>query len=144
VRGSTNVVKASIAGSIVGDILLVLGASMLAGGLRHTEQHFKSGWRPLPGDVGGGVNPAGGRPGAPGAKTTDRLGALSVSISIVLLLVIFALSRLHADHPLSAVRRGLRARGRGSARAALVLAAATAGIAWMSEILGRRDRANLA
>src|SRR5215468_4074995 len=38
--GLHDVVKASIAGSIVGNILLVLGAAMLAGGLRHPEQHF--------------------------------------------------------------------------------------------------------
>src|SRR4029434_1107260 len=38
--GLHDVVKASIAGSIVGNILLVLGAAMLAGGLRHREQHF--------------------------------------------------------------------------------------------------------
>ena len=35
-------VKASIAGSIVGNILLVLGAAMVAGGLRHPEQHFNA------------------------------------------------------------------------------------------------------
>src|ERR1700752_4123962 len=40
--GLHDVVKASIAGSIVGNILLVLGASMLAGGLRHREQHFNA------------------------------------------------------------------------------------------------------
>ena len=38
--GLHDVVKASIAGSIVGNILLVLGAAMLAGGLRRPEQHF--------------------------------------------------------------------------------------------------------
>ena len=38
--GLHDVVKASIAGSIIGNILLVLGAAMLAGGLRHPEQHF--------------------------------------------------------------------------------------------------------
>jgi Ca2+:H+ antiporter len=89
--GLHDVVKASIAGSIVGNILLVLGASMLAGGLRYTEQRF---------------NPAGARSqatmltlvaialvlpaafqAAPGAKTADGLSKLSVSISIVLLLV---------------------------------------------------------
>jgi Ca2+:H+ antiporter len=36
--GLHDVVKASIAGSIVGNILLVLGAAMLAGGLRRSEQ----------------------------------------------------------------------------------------------------------
>ena len=40
--GLHDVVKASIAGSIVGNILLVLGAAMLAGGLRHPEQHFNA------------------------------------------------------------------------------------------------------
>src|ERR1700749_5115961 len=38
--GLYDVVKASIAGSIIGNMLLVLGAAMLAGGLRHSEQHF--------------------------------------------------------------------------------------------------------
>ena len=40
--GLHDVVKASLAGSIVGNILLVLGASMLAGGVRHTEQRFNT------------------------------------------------------------------------------------------------------
>src|SRR5262249_36784022 len=40
--GLHDVVKASIAGSIVGNILLVMGAAMLAGGLRHSEQHFNA------------------------------------------------------------------------------------------------------
>src|SRR4029453_19598355 len=38
--GLHDVVKASIAGAIVGNILLVLGGAMLAGGLRHPEKHF--------------------------------------------------------------------------------------------------------
>src|ERR1700750_2016194 len=38
--GLHDVVKASIAGSIIGNVLLVLGAAMLAGGLRRHEQHF--------------------------------------------------------------------------------------------------------
>lgn len=40
--GLYDVVKASLAGSIVGNILLVLGASMLAGGLRHSEQTYNA------------------------------------------------------------------------------------------------------
>jgi Ca2+:H+ antiporter len=85
------VVKASIIGSIVGNILLVLGAAMLAGGLRHREQRF---------------NAAGARAQATmmtlaaitlilpaafqvalGASAAARLVPLSVSISIVLLAV---------------------------------------------------------
>jgi Ca2+:H+ antiporter len=40
--GLHDVVKASIIGSIVGNMLLVLGVAMLAGGLRHREQHFSA------------------------------------------------------------------------------------------------------
>jgi Ca2+:H+ antiporter len=39
-RGLTTVVKASITGSILGNLLLVLGMSLLAGGLRHRRQTF--------------------------------------------------------------------------------------------------------
>jgi Ca2+:H+ antiporter len=39
-KGLTGVVKASITGSIIGNLLLVLGASLLAGGLRHERQTF--------------------------------------------------------------------------------------------------------
>ena len=39
-RGYDEVVKASITGSIIGNLLLVLGASVLAGGLRHRIQRF--------------------------------------------------------------------------------------------------------
>ena len=39
-EGLTEVVKASIAGSIIGNILVVLGASFVVGGLRHGTQSF--------------------------------------------------------------------------------------------------------
>jgi Ca2+:H+ antiporter len=39
-QGLFEVVKSSIAGSVIGNILLVLGASMLAGGLKHKTQTF--------------------------------------------------------------------------------------------------------
>lgn len=39
-QGLFEVVKASIAGSVIGNILLVLGASILAGGLKHKTQTF--------------------------------------------------------------------------------------------------------
>ena len=38
--GLVDLVKASITGSILGNLLLVLGAAQLAGGLRHREQNF--------------------------------------------------------------------------------------------------------
>src|SRR3981189_3066651 len=48
--GLHDVVKASIVGAIIGNMLLVLGDAMLAAGLRRPEQHF---------------NAAGARSGAP-------------------------------------------------------------------------------
>lgn len=42
-EGLFDVVKASIAGSVIGNILLVLGASMLAGGLKYKTQKFNRG-----------------------------------------------------------------------------------------------------
>lgn len=39
-EGLHDVVKASLTGSIIGNILFVLGAAMLAGGLRHERQKF--------------------------------------------------------------------------------------------------------
>ncbi|HEX8850876.1 MAG TPA: calcium/proton exchanger [Gemmatimonadaceae bacterium] len=40
--GLIDLVKASITGSILGNLLLVLGAAQLAGGLRHREQRFNA------------------------------------------------------------------------------------------------------
>jgi Ca2+:H+ antiporter len=40
--GLIEVVKASLTGSIIGNLLLVLGASMVVGGLRHGEQTFSA------------------------------------------------------------------------------------------------------
>lgn len=39
-EGLLELVKASITGSILGNLLLVMGASLLLGGLRHGRQHF--------------------------------------------------------------------------------------------------------
>src|SRR3990172_1732705 len=41
-RGMVDVVKASVTGSILGNVLLVLGASFLAGGIKFSRQTFNS------------------------------------------------------------------------------------------------------
>jgi len=136
------VVKATIAGAIVGNILLVLGAAMLAGGLRYREQHF---------------NPAGARSQAtmltlaaialilPAAfqayagATNSALSQLSVSIAVVLLLVYLCfLAFAVITH--SALFTGSHTPEEGKrqasmGRAVILLAAATAAVAWMSEIM---------
>jgi len=143
--GLHDVVKASIIGAIVGNMLLVLGDSMLAGGLRHREQHY---------------NPAGARSQAtmltlaaialvlPAAfqvavgATPEGLGRLSISISVVLLVVyvlylIFTLvthaSLFTGEH--APEEGGQHAQPWPASRAALVLAAATVAIAVVSEIM---------
>lgn len=140
--GLHDVVKASLVGSIVGNILLVLGAAMLAGGLRRSEQHF---------------NPAGARSQAtmltlaaialvlPAAfqatvgTTAEGIGRLSVSISVVLLLVyLLYLAFVLVTHSALFVGSYVPEEGKAHAsvwRAASVLAGATVGIAWISEIL---------
>jgi Ca2+:H+ antiporter len=140
--GLQDVVKASIAGSIVGNVLLVLGAAMLAGGWGRSEQHF---------------NAAGARAQAtmlmlaaialvlPAAfqvaenTSGESLNRLSVSISVVLL-VVYGLYLLFALVTHSALFTGAyhdeeKETGVLVGRAAAVLAGATAGIVWMSEIL---------
>jgi Ca2+:H+ antiporter len=141
--GLHEVVKASLAGAIVGNVLLVLGASMLAGGLRHRpEQQF---------------NAAGARSQAtmltlasialvlPAAY--QRLAAappppsLSLWISLVLIAVYAAylVFSLVTNRSLFTGSDEGKAETHGPAwsasRAGLVLAAATAAIAWMSELL---------
>lgn len=140
--GLHDVVKASIAGSIIGNILLVLGASMLAGGLRYPEQHF---------------NPAGARSQAtmltlaavalvlPAAfqaaqgTTPQGLIRVSVAISIVLLLVyLLYLVFTLVTHPMLFAGSHEAEAGKEPApvgRAVAVLAIATVGVAWMSEIM---------
>ena len=89
--GLHDVVKASIAGSIVGNILLVLGAAMLAGGLRRSEQRFNAAGARSQATMLllaaiGLVLPAAFYAAA--GATEQGLGKLSVSISVVLLLSI--------------------------------------------------------
>ena len=141
--GLHDVVKASIAGSIIGNILLVLGAAMLAGGVRHRPQQT--------------FNASGARSQAtmltlaaialvlPAAY--QRLGAgppplasLSVWISVVLLAVyaanlVFALGTHRALFAGEPAAEGVSAPPWSARRALAVLAAATAGVAWTSEIL---------
>jgi Ca2+:H+ antiporter len=141
--GLYGVVKASIAGSIIGNILLVLGAAMLAGGVKNRpEQSF---------------NASGARSQAtmltlaaialilPAAYErvlgtgAPALAPLSVWISIALLGV------YAANLAFSLITHRALFAGHGAAeehaapwsvgRALGVLAVATLGVAWMSEIL---------
>src|SRR5262245_5362259 len=145
-EGLLDVVKASLAGSIVGNILLVLGAAMLAGGARNTpEQHFNaSGARSQAtmltlATIGLILPAAFQRVLGPGATP---IASLSVCISIVLLAVYVAnlFFALVTHRALFAGSEEAEAEGHGEppwgiGKALGVLAAATVAVAWMSEIL---------
>jgi Ca2+:H+ antiporter len=144
--GLHDVVKASIAGSIIGNILLVLGAAMLAGGLRHREQHFNA-----PGARSQAtlltlaaialILPAAYNAAA-AAHFPGGLGLLSISIAVVLLAVylLFLVFSLVTHKALFSGSLGPEQHEEhlvpwSTARATTVLAAATVLVAWVSEIL---------
>ena len=143
--GLYDVVQASIVGSIVGNILLVLGAAMLAGGTKHKEQAYnaagaRSQATMLTLAAIALIVPAAFRAATGGSSSTE-LGKLSVTVSIVLLAV-YALDLLFSlgtHRSLFAGSHEPEAAGHSAAwsygRSAGVLAAATVFIAWMSEIL---------
>jgi Ca2+:H+ antiporter len=156
--GETEVVKASITGSIIGNMLMVLGLSMFLGGLRHHEMRFSR----LAGETGSGVMvlavvalviPA------IYAQVTrheqpDRVEAISLDISWVLILSYLASlvfqfrthHRLFAPAGEEATPPGTEGGRRGSvARSVLVLLAAAALTGAVSEILvGALDAAGTA
>ena len=154
-RGLYDVVKASLTGSIIGNILLVLGLACLAGGIKRERQLFDraaaaAGSTLLVLAVIGLVVPAMFQFVAEGAvrRGTLTLGheaalerTLSLEISIVLfaaylLSLLFSL-RTHRHLYGGQAQPGAHAGPeRGSARrAAGTLLAATALVAWMSELL---------
>ncbi len=150
-EGLQEVVKASIIGSIIGNILLVLGASMFVGGLRRREQSFS---RTATGAqsamlllavtalvmpavfqlVDGGSLP---RPGAEDTHFGSTVEHLSLLVAIVLmtsyLLGLFFSLRTHRDvfNPEHEVDRA----GWSTRRSVLALGGAGVVVGVMSEIL---------
>ncbi len=146
--GLYDVVKASITGSIIGNILLVLGASLLAGGLKHKILKFSAAGASTLSTMLtlasiGLIAPAifhyfGG------ANVAAREADLSVEISIVLVIT-YALSLLFSLKTHRQLFTGEAAEAAkvesghhtswSLGRSLAVLAAATFFVAWMSEIL---------
>ena len=146
-NGQIAIVKASLTGSIVGNILLVLGASMLAGGLRFNVQKFSSarastGAAMLLLTAISFVIPAVYSYLLPDRGTARRLD-LSLDIAFVLI-VIYALSllfELHTHRKLFRSAAGEEAHEDGGHEpwpvtgALGLLVGATVFVAWMSEML---------
>jgi Ca2+:H+ antiporter len=145
-RGLDGVVKASLVGSIVGNLLLVLGASLLAGGIKYPVQKFNrtvasNGSTLMVLASVGLLIPAlfHAMVGA-GAESLEHRLSFGVSI---LLIFTYGLSLLfslvtHKDlfgHKGNRSPLDEEAGPWGVRRAAIILLTATAFVAWMSEIL---------
>jgi Ca2+:H+ antiporter len=141
-RGLFEVVKASLTGSIIGNILLVLGGSALAGGLKYKVQEFnpvaaRSQGTMLTLSAASLVGPAAFHYLTGPAGRFSEFN-LSLAISIVLLVTYglglwFSLGT-HRQFFTGAPREEVE-HAWPLKRALLVLAGSTALIAWMSELL---------
>jgi Ca2+:H+ antiporter len=144
-EGLTDLVKASLTGSIIGNVLLVFGASALVGGLRHPVQRFNRtaaglGTTMLLLSTIGLVVPAvfhwlsRGTPDAPELKLDTAIAVvLFVTYCLSLIFTLKTHRGLYgkeraADERTPHGRRGIR-------RAVLILLGATVGVAIVSELL---------
>jgi Ca2+:H+ antiporter len=142
-RGLHDLVKASLAGSIIGNVLLVLGLSMLVGGFRHSRQTFNRtaaglGSSLLALSAVGLIAPAIFHAIATADHPAGQERDLSLDISIVLaiayvLSLVFSL-RTHRHLFASTQHESVLVRW-SRRRAVIVLAVATALVALMSEFL---------
>jgi Ca2+:H+ antiporter len=146
-KGYLDVVKASITGSIIGNILLVLGLSALLGGARYKKQQFNA----TAASMGSTLLALSGvaliLPAMfhwiAGAAGVAREDDLSLEISIVLFVVyvlslFFTLkthSHLYVGEPDEAGAEAMGTHGWGIGKSVVVLLVATSFVALMSEFL---------
>lgn len=139
--GLLELVKASITGSILGNLLLVMGASLLAGGLRHGVQRFDRSQAGLNSTMLVLAVIALGIPSlfSHAIETSSHMAVeyLSLGVAAVMILV-YALSQLYAFRNGSAAAGPAESHGGPKwslARAVGVLIVSTGLIAWLSEVL---------
>jgi Ca2+:H+ antiporter len=144
-EGFLELVKASITGSILGNLLAVMGASMLAGGLRHGVQKFDR--RKASSDslllvlaVLGLAIPSLFTQSANGSFRDVDVEILSLGVAammIVLYVLAIVQSLREGPGPLSrpSAETVVHETGWSVRTAAVVLGVATLGVIWMSEIL---------
>lgn len=148
-KGLDSVVKASLTGSILGNILLVLGAAVLSGGFKYPSQRFnataaRSQSTMLILAAVALIAPAGFHHLSGLSASTGKLveGRLSFDISLVLLAT-YACGLIFSLHTHKGLFAGEGGHGHpaegGKAwsvgKSVAILAAATSMVAWMSEIL---------
>ena len=134
-------VKASITGSILGNVLLVLGLSILLGGLKNGTQRFDRSHAGINSTmlilavVGLGIPSLFSH--AIEVKHREAVEYLSLGVALVLI-IIYGLSLIYAFFALPGGKEAEEAhihRGWSTSKASGVLIAATLLIAWLSEIL---------
>lgn len=136
--GLLELVKASITGSILGNLLLVLGMAMVLGGVKHGMQRFDRRQASnnailLALSVMGIVVPTVMSP----AIARPRVEALSLGVAVVMILL-YGLGVLYSLRGSAEAGPAAAAHGESSwsvRTALLVLALATVGVSWMSEVL---------
>lgn len=143
-QGLYEVVKASLTGSIIGNLLLVTGASILAGGLKHKTQRFNAAGASIQSTMMLLAAVALVMPAAyhylAGARGRPNEADLSMEIGVVLLIT-YAATLWFTLKTHSHFFTGDGERPSGGAkpwsvgRSLAVLAVSTGLIAWMSEIL---------
>lgn len=137
----TEIVKASLTGSILGNLLLVLGVSFLLGGLRHKEQHYSANAASVHSTslvlaVTGLLMPALFALGSNGESLLQREVVSGIVAAVLILLYVAALAFMlvtheHLFHTPEEGERPAWSRG----KAIVVLVLATGLVALMSEFL---------
>lgn len=140
--GLLELVKASITGSILGNLLLVLGLSMVVGGMRHGVQKFSQQAASrnaillvlsvlallIPSILSHAIGPEG----------SPRVEALSLGVALIMIVLyvlgLLASSQSPAESLVNAVAH-VAAPGWSKNIAFIILAMATGGIVWLSEVL---------
>lgn len=149
--GLIELVKASITGSIIGNLLLVLGFSMLTGGLRHGGQTFdkRSASRNailLVLAVVALIIPSAWSQ-AIGAESNPKVEALSVGVAIIMI-VLYGLGLLEVskvkEGPLLHQLSKSDLPGWTLSQVIVVLLIATLGVVWLSETLVNATQAVIA
>ena len=149
--GQIDVVKASITGSIIGNLLLVLGLSVFVGGLRHSRQTFnktavRASCTALMLSAGALVIPSVFHSTAaqhPGGWTPAAEQSLSLIIAIILLatyaaMLVFSLvthRQLFVGNTGAADEKHSEEKPWTIRRSVIVLLVATVTVAWLSEFL---------
>jgi Ca2+:H+ antiporter len=142
-EGLLELVKASITGSILGNLLFVLGMSMLLGGIRHREQTFDR--QRASADslllilaVTALAIPSFFSQASTGIHNPTAVEGLSLGVG-GLMLILYALGLVYSlrthKSPLSRPSPAVHPTGWGLRTAFAVLVPTTIGVVWMSEIL---------